>query len=302
MSPDRNEDRALVDLERREFDRRLGAGQEAEHRASLAGSGTQGQLRQLLENPIDMGYSREEPTHEAGLLGRLVSVLLIAVLTTASVWAAREMQRVRAGNQMINEQLISEVQHRGEARAELETDIAALRAELEQQQELLAPAPAEETDYLRMLGATVGTLPVEGEGLVIELNDTAVTDPLGRIRDFDLQVVTNALWSLGAEAIAINGERLSGATALRSAGQAILVNLVPLTPPYRVEVIGNATDLQVGLARTRASGHLAMLRDNYSVGVSITLADELSLPAATTTTSRGIAVPIDEDEEGNLVR
>ncbi|MDO5494134.1 MAG: DUF881 domain-containing protein [bacterium] len=301
MSP-RSEDRSLLDLERRELDRRLGAGEEAAHLATLAGSGTQGVLRRLLENPIDEGYGRSAPVHEPSLLGKVISVLLIAALTIVSVWAAREMQRVRAGNQAINQHIISEVQFRGESRVRLEEQISELNSQIAEQQDLLAPVPQDEVDYLRLLGAAVGSMPVEGAGVVIELDDSAVTDPVGRVRDFDLQVVTNALWSLGAEAIAINGERLSGTSALRTAGQAILVNLVPLTPPYRIEVIGNPTDLQVGLSRTRASGHLAMLRDNYGVAVAITLADELSLAGGSAAISRGVAVPIETDDHGNLVR
>ena len=48
----------------------------------------------------------------------------------------------------------------------------------------------------------------------------------------------NGLWSVGAEAIAVNGQRLTAQSAIRSAAGAILVNYRPLKPPYRVEAIG----------------------------------------------------------------
>ena len=65
----------------------------------------------------------------------------------------------------------------------------------------------------------------------------------GRVYDRDLQDVVNALWLAGAEAMSINGQRLTAATAIRSAGEAILVNSRPLSPPSLVHAIGNPAPL-----------------------------------------------------------
>ena len=53
----------------------------------------------------------------------------------------------------------------------------------------------------------------------------------GRVLDRDLQVMVNALWAAGAEAIAINGQRLTARSAIRYAGEAILLDFRPLVPP-----------------------------------------------------------------------
>ncbi|HZK05249.1 MAG TPA: DUF881 domain-containing protein [Actinomycetaceae bacterium] len=280
---------------RRELDRWRGAGQEAAHRASIAGSATQGVLRQLLDSPLDSGYRTGRPTHEPGTFGKIVSILLIALMTTISVWAARELQRVRAGTLAANAHLVEQVHERGETLDQIEAEIQRLDTEIVARRELLAPADSAQTDETRILAARVGLLPIRGEALIIDIDDSAVTSSQGRVRDFDLQVVTNALWGLGADGIAVNGERLSSTTALRTAGQAILVNLVPLSPPYRVEAVGDAGALQVGLAQTRASGHLAMLRDTYGVTVQISVAASVELPAAPLPTIGGHAVPIGTD-------
>ena len=82
-----------------------------------------------------------------------------------------------------------------------------------------------------------------GPGAVVTLTDAPVTEgeegaDVERVLDSDIQRAVNGLWSVGAEAIAVNGQRLTAQSAIRSAAGAILVNYRPLKPPYRVEAIG----------------------------------------------------------------
>ena len=109
--------------------------------------------------------------------------------------------------------------------------------------------------------------PSPGRGLRLVLTDAPsddpdVVDPSLRVQDVDLQVVVNGLWAAGAEAIAVNGQRLTAMTAIRSAGDAVLVDLVALSSPYTVEAVGDAVDMQTELARASAGQHLATLRTN----------------------------------------
>lgn len=91
-----------------------------------------------------------------------------------------------------------------------------------------------------------GVKSVTGPGFNITINDARKTDSLdfeevnlARVFDTDLQLVTNALWASGAEAISINEQRISTTTAIRSAGDAILINYRPLLPPYVISFIGS---------------------------------------------------------------
>ncbi len=68
--------------------------------------------------------------------------------------------------------------------------------------------------------------------------------------DVDLQILANGLWQAGAEAVAINGHRLSSLTAIRSAGDAITVDFRSLTRPYRVEAIGDPRTLPARFVET----------------------------------------------------
>ncbi len=96
------------------------------------------------------------------------------------------------------------------------------------------------------LQISAGVKSVKGPGFSISINDARKTDSLdfekvnlARVFDTDLQLVTNALWASGAEAISINNQRLSTTTAIRSAGDAILINYRPLLPPYLITFIGD---------------------------------------------------------------
>ena len=66
--------------------------------------------------------------------------------------------------------------------------------------------------------------------------------------DIDLQILVNGLWESGAEAISINGHRLSNLTAIRGAGDAITVDYRSLTRPYQIEAIGDPRTLPASFA------------------------------------------------------
>ncbi|WP_448072033.1 DUF881 domain-containing protein [Georgenia yuyongxinii] len=134
-----------------------------------------------------------------------------------------------------------------------------------------------------MLGIASGQTRVRGEGLVIELADSRAAQEGApgtedeRVQDVDLQVLVNALWASGAEAIAIDGQRLGSTSAIRAAGQTILVNLAPVLSPYVVEVVGDPVDLQTELSRTAAANHLSVLRTTYDITVDVRAEDDLDL-------------------------
>src|SRR5207302_8837342 len=100
--------------------------------------------------------------------------------------------------------------------------------------------------------SALGTLPVVGQGLRVTVADGS---PAGGPRDphldRDLQAVTNALWTAGAEAIAVNGERLTAQSAIRQAGDAILVDFRPLVSPYVVTAIGSPVSLETQFGASR---------------------------------------------------
>ena len=54
----------------------------------------------------------------------------------------------------------------------------------------------------------------------------------------DIRIVVEELWLAGAEAVAVNGERVASTSAVIDIGGSILVNAAYLSPPYQVSAIG----------------------------------------------------------------
>ena len=133
------------------------------------------------------------------------------------------------------------------------------------------------------LSALVGTVAVTGPGVVIVVDDAAggpdVAESGDQVLDRDLQILANGLWQAGAEAVAINGHRLSALTAIRSAGDAITVDYRSLTRPYRIEAIGDLRTLPAGFGESAAGAWWHDLEQNRGMHYELGESGNLTLPA-----------------------
>lgn len=228
---------------------------------------------------------------------RAIVALVAAVLGLTTAWAARVLSSPEPEVLRARTVLQEDIQRRAESARMLQEDNAALSAEVDALSQEALAGSGEAVQELAALGAVAGTVAVRGPGLAVTLSDSARAasgDPAAadeRVQDVDLQILSNGLWAAGAEAIAINGQRLTALSAIRSAGEAILVDLTPLIGPYRVEVVGDPEGMQTALARTSAARHLALLRDSYQIGAEVAVADELLLPASPVPTLGFATVP-----------
>ena len=96
----------------------------------------------------------------------------------------------------------------------------------------------------------------------------------------DLQNVANALWAAGAEAIAINGQRLTATSTIRAAGNAILVDFRPVTSPYEVSAIGPGRYGDDGSTTVRGAACCGEVARSTAWVSRYGQADGLTLPAA----------------------
>lgn len=147
-----------------------------------------------------------------------------------------------------------------------------------------------------------GYVAVTGPGVVVTLSDAPVADgelpdDLEQVLDSDVQRAVNGLWSAGAEAIAVNGGRLTARSAIRSAAGAILVNYRPLRPPYRVEAIGSDQLLDRFLASQDAA-ELRGISEQFGIGFTSESAGDLLLPAATSALPEYAEVIDSEEGDG----
>jgi len=125
---------------------------------------------------------------------------------------------------------------------------------------------------------------MEGPGLVVRLSDSirkpGSTEEASafRVHDVDVQLVVNALFAAGAEAVAVNGNRLVSTTPIRAAGQTIVVNFRPLSSPYEVKAIG------ARLADFQASDIVSRFhrwRDLFGLGFRVQQESKVVVPAFT---------------------
>lgn len=141
---------------------------------------------------------------------------------------------------------------------------------------------------LHELQMIAGLTPVTGEGVRIMLTDSPDADKVGAgsatalvpgiVHDFDLLQIVNELRATGAEAIAVNGIRITGYTPIRCVGPVIHINGQPQAPPFRIEAVGDPDRLSTGLRM--AGGILQQLKNQAMLGVQITTSDSLRLPAS----------------------
>ena len=102
-------------------------------------------------------------------------------------------------------------------------------------------------DELKFLSCTV---PLEGEGVIIKMDDSLREKNSGEnenlyvVHDDDILRVINELKAAGAEAISINGQRLTATSEIRCAGPTISVNNVRSSAPYEIKAIGEKKSLE----------------------------------------------------------
>ena len=94
-----------------------------------------------------------------------------------------------------------------------------------------------------------------------------------------MRSVVNELWADGAEAIAVNGIRLTPTSAIRFAGDAVLVDFQPIASPYVIDAIGDADLLITGFAASNVASRYQTLASARGIGFTFTVQHQLNLPA-----------------------
>jgi uncharacterized protein YlxW (UPF0749 family) len=273
----------------------------------------------VLAETLDPAYAqaaeaRAERGPAAGGRRRRGAVLVALTMVAAGVLAAVTYDQAAArvqGRQEIRAALVDDIRTESDASDELAAQLEELRAEVTRaRDELLASSTTGQRalDELAAAEAGAAALPVEGPGLLVTLANAgsdADDDPVGgddegdvrgRVRDGDLQLVVNALWAAGAEAISINGQRLGPTSAIRFAGEAVLVDFRPVTNPYEVSAIGDPETLSSGFLSSPEVGSLALIEETYGLRFDFSREEELSLPAASTPQLR-FAQPVPDEPE-----
>ncbi|MEA2545825.1 MAG: hypothetical protein QOI09_1098 [Chloroflexota bacterium] len=171
---------------------------------------------------------------------------------------------------------------------DLKNHIVALRAaiqDIEQQDTGAAAAIKDLNAHLEEARIAGGLIALTGTGVVLKLEDsTQPVPPDGNAADYlvtaaDLRTVAAELWQSGAEAVAINGERLTTSTAIIDIGGSVLVNAAYLAGPFQISAIG-PTDLFERLSASSGfQDFVRTRRGSFGIGISWAVPDSVDMPA-----------------------
>jgi uncharacterized protein YlxW (UPF0749 family) len=246
-------------------------------------------LERVSATAMDEDYARAsvrredspaERRHRPRLLAA-VGLLGLGVLVTVTALQTRSAGPV---DDRERETLITQIDDRKADLSRLSLRTERVQAEVDGLQgtaEQLGSQGEELLDSLGDVQMGAGAVPVTGPGIRIVADDESASQATtgGTILDVDLQVLVNGLWQAGAEAVAINDNRLGSLSAIRTAGEAILVNYNSLTRPYVVTAIGDPDTLEASFAETPGGQAWFDLETNYGIKFDTETVDELTLPA-----------------------
>ncbi|WP_375232056.1 DUF881 domain-containing protein [Streptomyces sp. NWU339] len=271
-------------------------------------------LTNVMDHSLDEGYAeaaaRKQADGSGGMpktlrakLGLAGGLVLAALVVTVGAAQARVAAPVVAKER---EELIDRIDRETEAADKLKDGVDALRDDVgARQREALKHSG--EGDRTELVGVLAGAVAVHGPGVKLVVNDAKDTSvggdgdarstsgfsDTGRVRDRDMQRVVNGLWESGAEAVSINGQRLTALSAIRAAGDAILVDNRPLVPPYTVLAVGDGRQLSSRFQNSADGLYLQALEESYDIRTELSVEDDLRLPAAPSVIVR-TAQPITE--------
>ncbi|MGW7331885.1 DUF881 domain-containing protein [Streptomyces sp. NPDC054840] len=272
-------------------------------------------LTHVMDHSLDEGYAeaaaRREAEGTAGLprtlkakLGLAAGLVVTAMVVTLGAAEARIAAPVLAKER---QELIERVERADDRTHGLERDIDRLRTDVAARQRAALKQPGGGQGELVALLA--GATEVRGPGIKLVVDDakgassggggkpreSSGFSDTGRLRDRDMQKIINGLWQSGAEAISINGQRLTELSAIRAAGDAILVDNRPLVPPYEVFAVGDKKRLGTAFQDSADGQYLHVLQESYGIRSALSPADDLRLPAASSLTVR-TATPAEQQK------
>lgn len=220
---------------------------------------------------------------------RLPQVLMAATLLLMGFLVAAQVKAGRALTSQVDiptrnvYALATLLKSERAAHQSLEAEVGELRARLEQyehaaaQGSRLTEAMGKELESLRI---AAGLKAMRGPGVTVRVEDPK-TQPKGGTNPIvvtyqDLVAVINELWAAGAEAVALNGQRLTATTGMSQVGGTVVVNLQRLNAPFVVFAIGDPATMEGAL---NIRGGLVESLRALGLVISVRRNDTLTVPA-----------------------
>lgn len=211
-------------------------------------------------------FARPRPLH-------VVLLVICFVLGAAMVTQVRAQQTdpLETMNQQDLVALLDELSTREETlrseKSDLQSQLAELQNAASEQQAARSAAERAATQA----AVNAGTVAVHGPGLVM-----TVTDGGGALDSSQFVMALGELRNAGAEAVALNGVRLTPRSWFTSDSTGVVVDGTRISSPYTWQILGDATTLEPALEIQAGSAQQMRAR---GAGVDITASDDLQITA-----------------------
>jgi uncharacterized protein YlxW (UPF0749 family) len=267
-------------------------------------------LVDLVLDPRDPGYEaaarRRGPEHRRRWFERpaVAAGCLVIGFLLAVAWVHTNRGAPTAAK--VHDRLVQRVRAAESDSDRLAATEATLNAELARLQKAALPGASGLVRDLNRSQLIAGELPATGPGVEVRLAEPKATaqptgvpgrgdrTPAGGghiLIDRDVRSVVNQLWSDGAEAVSVNGMRLTPTSAIRFAGDAVLVDFQPIDSPYVIDAIGDSDRLVTSFASSDVASRYQTLASAKGIGFSFHEKASVSLPASPVSTLRYARVP-----------
>lgn len=251
-----------------------------------------GLLNYITATSLDEDYAHASKRHapsgsspgpSRGRPGR-VALVVLAVFGLLVATAAVQTSRTAAESASSRDSLVQQATDRKEELDRQRSLVQALRTQIA----TLEASNLETTRQgravqarLSRLGVLTGSGVTRGPGIQVTVDDApGATSSKQQVQAPDLQKLVNALWLVGAEAISVNGQRLTSLSPIRDAAGSITVNFVSLRRPYVVSAIGNPSLMGPDLLDTAGGQTMVTLQSTFGLKFDVDNKDTMVLPAA----------------------
>lgn len=230
----------------------------------------------------------------------VASLLAVAALGVMASVVAAQTDRQAEVDELSRAALTQQIDSRRDELRGLQAQVADLTAG---NQAIVARSTAVQGQLddldtrVRRAELVTGFAAVHGPGVRITVDNRPGIDVNSEIRDEDLAVLVDGLWEAGAEAIAINDQRINALGGIRNTSRAIHVNGRPVNAPYVVSAIGDPRTLQARLLQTSEGQEWFALVSGLGFVYTPENVDDMRLPAAPSRDLRGV-IELDADPDG----
>lgn len=267
-------------------------------------------LRALLTDTLDPGYAaaarRRAERGPAGPVGDRGSRTLLGLgaflIGLVLIAAYLDAHRAAPADARAQADLRTRVTSAMSYANELSRTVSALQAQIDGRRVAVLGRPSGNAALTEL---QAGTTAVRGPGLRVTVDNPAVattgaasgrpgTTPLSAgsvLTDVDVRGIVNELWAEGAEAIAVNEVRLTPTSAIRFAGQAVLVDFQPISAPYQVSAIGDPDVLVPDFAASAVADRLRILASADGFAFDTDQEKSMTLPASAISDPRYAHIP-----------